>query len=146
MNIGVQISIKLVSSFLLDVFPGVELLDHMVVLSFLRLFHTIFQNGCTNLQFHHLFTMVLFFFFPIVGSDGRVCLQSRRPWFNPWVRKIPWRRKWQPTPVSLPRKSHGWRSLASYILWGRKESDMTEQLHLHFFLHTLANNCYLLSF
>ena len=46
------------------------------------------------------------------GSDGKV---SRRPRFDPWVRKIPWRRKWQPTPVFLPGKSHGWRSLVGYI-------------------------------
>ena len=38
------------------------------------------------------------------------------------------RRKWQPTPVFLPGKSYGWRSLADSIPWGRKESDMTEQL------------------
>ena len=42
------------------------------------------------------------------------CLQSRRPRFNPCVRKIPWRRKWQPTPVFLPGESHGERSLAGY--------------------------------
>ena len=42
------------------------------------------------------------------GSDGKsVCLQCGRPGFNPWVGKIPWRRKWQPTPVLLPWKSHG---------------------------------------
>ena len=50
----------------------------------------------------------------------------------PWVRKIPWRRKWQPTPILLPGKSHGWRSLVGYSPWGRKESDMTERLHFHF--------------
>ena len=38
------------------------------------------------------------------------------------------RRKWQPTPVFLPGESHGQRSLAGYSQWGRKESDMTEQL------------------
>ena len=37
----------------------------------------------------------------------RICLQCGRPRFNPWVGKIPWRRKWQPTPVLLPGKSHG---------------------------------------
>ena len=47
-----------------------------------------------------------------------------------WVGKIPWRRKWQPTPVLLPGKSHGWRSLVGYSPWGRKESDTTEQLPL----------------
>ena len=49
--------------------------------------------------------------------------------FDPWVGKIPWRRKWQPTPVFLPGKFHGQRSLVGYSPWGRKESDMTERLH-----------------
>ena len=49
--------------------------------------------------------------------------------FDPWVRKILWRRKWQPTPVLLPGKSHGQRSAVGYSPWGSKESDMTEQLH-----------------
>ena len=40
-----------------------------------------------------------------------------------------WRRKWEPTPVFLPGKSHGWRSLVGYRPWGRKESDTTERLH-----------------
>ena len=57
-------------------------------------------------------------------------MQFRRPGFNPWVRKIPWRREWQPTPVFLPRKSHGQKSLAGYSLWGHKELDMTEWLTL----------------
>ena len=48
------------------------------------------------------------------------------PGFNPWVCKIPWRRKWQPTPVFLPEKSHGQRSLEGYSPWGHTESDMTE--------------------
>ena len=39
---------------------------------------------------------------------------------DPWVRKIPWRKKWLPTPVILPGKSHGQRSLAGYHPWGRK--------------------------
>ena len=47
---------------------------------------------------------------------------------DPWVRKITWRRKWQPTPVFLPGESHGQRSLAGYSPWGRKESDRTERL------------------
>ena len=55
-----------------------------------------------------------------------ICLQCRRPGFDPWVGKSPWRRKWQPTPVFLPGKSHGWRSLVGYSPWGCKESDTTE--------------------
>ena len=46
--------------------------------------------------------------------------------FDPWVSKISQRRKWQPTPVSLPGKTYGQRSLASYSPWGRKELVMTE--------------------
>ena len=44
--------------------------------------------------------------------------------FKPCVGKIPWRRKWQPTPVFLPGKFHGQRSLAGYSLWGCKDLDM----------------------
>jgi len=51
-----------------------------------------------------------------------------RPEFDPWVGKIPWRRAWQPTPVSLPGEFHGQKNLASYSPWGHKESDTTEQL------------------
>ena len=43
------------------------------------------------------------------------------------------RRQWQPTPVLLPGKSHGWRSLVGCSSWGRKESDMTERLHFSLF-------------
>ena len=72
------------------------------------------------------------------SSDGKsICLQCRRPGFDPWVGKIPWRRKWQPTPVFLPGKSHGWQSLVGYCSWGRKESDVTEQLHFH--VHALLS-------
>ena len=45
--------------------------------------------------------------------------------------KIPWRRKWQPTPVLLPGKSEEQRSLAGYSKWGHKESDTTEPLSMH---------------
>ena len=49
-----------------------------------------------------------------------------------------WRRKWQPTPVLLPGKSHGWRSLVGCSPWGCEESDMTEQLHFHFSLSCIG--------
>ena len=65
-----------------------------------------------------------------------VCLQCGRPEFNPWVGKISWRRKWQPTPVFLPGKCHGQRSLVGYSPWGRKESDTTERLHFFSYTHT----------
>ena len=64
------------------------------------------------------------------GSDSKAsCLQGERRGFHPWVGKILWRRKGQPTPVLFPRKSHGRRSLVGYSPWGRKESDKTEWLH-----------------
>ena len=48
--------------------------------------------------------------------------------FSPWVRNIPWRRKWQPTPVFFPGKSNGQRRLVGYNPWGCKESDSTYRL------------------
>ena len=58
--------------------------------------------------------------------------QCRRCRVNPWVRKVPWNRKWQqPTPVFLPRKFSGQRILAGYSPRSHKESDMTDQLSAH---------------
>ena len=55
------------------------------------------------------------------GKESRCqCRRHKRRGFDPWVRKIPWRRKWQPTPVFLPGKSHGRRSLVGYSLWSCK--------------------------
>ena len=51
--------------------------------------------------------------------------QRRRCKFDPWLGKIPWRRKQQPTPVFLPGKVHGQRSLLGYSSWGCTESDTT---------------------
>ena len=54
-------------------------------------------------------------------KQQRICLRwrrRRRPGLDPWVGKIPWRRKWQPTPVFLPGESHGQRSLAGRSPWG----------------------------
>ena len=57
--------------------------------------------------------------------SGKECRRNcRRRGFHPWVRKIPWRRKWQPTPVFLPVKSRQW-SLVGYSPWSRKELDST---------------------
>ena len=73
------------------------------------------------------------------GSDGKEsACQCKRPRFNPWARKILWRRKWQPTPVFLPGKSHGQRRLAGYSPGGHKESNVTKQLtHSLFIAHSL---------
>ena len=64
------------------------------------------------------------------GTSGKEpacqCRRHKSCRFDPWVGKIPWRRKWQPTPVFLPEESHGRRSLVGYSPWGRKESDTIE--------------------
>ena len=48
------------------------------------------------------------------------------------------RRRWHPTPVLLPGKSHGWRSLVGCSRWAREESDTTERLHFHFSLSCIG--------
>ena len=85
---------------------------------------------CVNLQ---PITQEAFWLRPSVAwglpwwlSGKESACQCRRRRFNPWVGKIPWSRKWQPTPVFLPGESHGQRSPAGYSPWGRKKSDMTE--------------------
>ena len=50
-----------------------------------------------------------------------------------------WRRQWQPAPVLLPGKSHGWRNLVGCSPWGREESDTTERLHFHFSLSCIGD-------
>ena len=67
------------------------------------------------------------------------CLPAPRgDGFNHWVGENPWRRKWQPTPVLLPEKFHGQRSLVGYSPLGRKGSDTTEFTYL---LKTLRSCC-----
>ena len=57
------------------------------------------------------------------------CRRYTQCGFEPWVGKIPWSKKWQPTPILLPEKFHGQRSLLGYSLWGCKEVDITELTH-----------------
>ena len=96
------------------------------------------QNGCYG---RHFMASIRFSEcmqctgFP--GGDSGIapaCQRRRlnRHGLDPWVRKIPWRRAWQPTPVFLPGESHGQRSLAGYSTWGHRESDTTEATeHTH---------------
>ena len=70
----------------------------------------------------------------VVKESTCQCRRFKRLHFYPWVGKIPWRRKWQPTPVFLPGESHGQRSMMGYSPWGHKESDTTEQLTLSYLL------------
>ena len=74
--------------------------------------------------------------FPGGPEDKESACNMGEPEFDLWVGKIPWRRKWQPTPVLLPGKFHLWRSLVCYSPWGGKVSDTTERLHFHFSTNT----------
>ena len=69
------------------------------------------------------------------------CRSRKRCGFDPWVGKIPWRREWQPTPVFLPEKSHGQRSLVGYGPQGRKDSDTSEATQ-HSHVHSLGPFAY----
>ena len=64
--------------------------------------------------------------FPGGASGKESTRQCRRCGFNPWVRKNLWKRSWQTTPLFLPGKSHGQRSLVRYSPWGSQESDTAE--------------------
>ena len=61
--------------------------------------------------------------FGLSGKESSYQCEGCR--FNPWVGKIPWRMKWEPTPGFLPGNSHGQRSLTGYSSWGCKQPDMT---------------------
>ena len=75
-------------------------------------------------------------------SDKESTCQCWRPRSDPWNRKILWKRKWQPTPVFLPGRSHEQRSLVGYSLWDHKELDMTERLSTH--THILRSSSWFL--
>ena len=74
--------------------------------------------------------------------EQNFCLQCWRPGFDPRVRKIPWKRKWQPLPtqVLLPGECHGWRSLLGYSQWDRESC--TRLSNFTFFGHTYQAQLY----
>ena len=86
-----------------------------------------------SLQAHTVRNWVMYSFRHDLVAQLVKNLQWRRPRFDSWVGKIPWRRKWQPTSVFLPGESHGQRSLAGYRPWGCKSqtrlSDWTTTIH-----------------
>ena len=94
-----------------------------------------FSLNISNTQIEVCFIFILFIFpeifyvyqnmfilgLPCWLSGKDFACQCGRYRFDPWVRKISWRRKWQPTPVFLSRKSHEQRSLAVCSPWGRRK-------------------------
>ena len=88
-------------------------------------------------------------------ESARQCRRYKRRGFNPCFRKIPWNRKWQPTPVFLPGKSHGQRNLVGYSPWGCKELDTTEEacnidvyvfIHISTYIYTIRVKIYTCNF
>ena len=106
-------------------------------------FPSSFYIGLENSPDHKLVAICL----PVCGmprwrsgkGSACQCRRHRRCGFNPWVTKIPWRRKWQPTPVLLPGNFHGQRSLEGYSPWGHKEH-LSEQAP-GFYLTREASSC-----
>ena len=81
--------------------------------------------------------------FPWWLRQWRICLQYRRPGFNPWIEKISWRRKWQPTPVFLPGESHGQRSLVGLSPWGHSQTQQSNWRFQDIFTNGIPSSyCY----
>ena len=98
-----------------------------VILSTHCLFPFSFRVKCSN-------ELLLF-----VGDSGLLQAFGLEKRLIPLFREhLSWRRQWHPTPVLLPGKSHGWRSLVDCSPWGREESDMTERLRFHFSLSCIG--------
>ena len=83
------------------------------------------------IELHSLYRALWLSWASLVAQWLSGSCQRRRPRFDPWVRKIPWRRKLQPTTVFLPGKSHGQKGLVGYTPWDHRESATTEQLTEH---------------
>ena len=76
----------------------------------------------------------------LIGKESACkCNRHKRHAFDPWISKIPWSRKWQPTPVFWPGEFHRQRSLEGYILWGHKELGATEEVNTYIHTHTHMN-------
>ena len=67
--------------------------------------------------------------------------EMRRPGFDPWVGRIPWRREWLPTPLLLLGEFHGQRSLTGYSPWSCKESDII--IIFFIIIKLVSGNCHL---
>ena len=103
-------------------------------------------NKQTNKYTHIYVYICIHIWASLVAQMVKICLQCWTPGFDPWVRKIPWRREWLPIPVLLPGEFHRQRSLAGYRPRGRKELDMAERLTLSHTYRDRKNSYTLLPF
>ena len=99
-----------------------------------------------KLEWEYLLVNVILATVCPVAQQWRIYLQCRRHkgcGLDPWVRKLLWKREWQPTPVFLPGESHGQRSLVGHSPQDHKESDTTEATHTHWtHTHTHTHSSY----
>ena len=99
--------------------PAFTLSQHQCLFQWVSSLH-IFCDSDSVCALYLLITLLHYIGLPWWFSGKEPTCKCRRPGFNPWIGKIPWRRKWQPTWVFLPGKSHGQRSLVGYSPWGCK--------------------------
>ena len=92
----------------------------------------------------HIYTDTYIWVLRWHNSKRFICQCRRRKscGFDPWVRKIPWSRKWKPGPVFLPGQFHRQRSLVGYSPWGHTESDVTEHMNMciYIYIYTFSNS------
>ena len=100
--------------------PGIEPGCPALQVDFYHMSHHIYVSWQITLS--SVEVLIFYFQLSLVAQRLKHLPGMRETWF----RKIPWRRKWQPTPVLLPGESHGGRSLVGYSPWGCTESDRTE--------------------
>ena len=86
----------------------------------LYFYHMIKTKLKNNIVIRILMSLSQMSGFPHSTVGKEICFKCRKPGFDPWVGKIPWRRKQLPTPVFLPEESHGQRNLAGYSPWNCK--------------------------
>ena len=106
-----------------------EKTSHKIYFLFYRVFK---KHPVQRIEVSFIGVIFTYVWASLVAQVVRNLPAMQKPGFDPWVRKIPWRRKWLPIPVFLPEKSHGQRSRVGHSPWGCKESDTTEELkHTH---------------
>ena len=102
--------------------------------------HLVYMSWCVFLFLNQWLMLCFEFFHPCSSEMGFSVTQTVKNlpailetqiWFNPWIRKIPWRREWLPTPVFLPGEFHGQRSLAGYSPWAIKSQTSLSDFHFH---------------